>query len=115
MSLVPVDVSAAAEARLAELDDDAAMAVLTALNTLANVSTMEKERKTILNDRYDIYVIEPDPAPPYLVVLSDPNEPGVFLADITSYCPNPTQAANLAATAAGIVVRDIHPRDGGPE
>ena len=106
--LLPVCVSTQAEARLPALDDDAALAVLHELNKLSAIGMLAKERKAVLNDRFDIYILEPDLVPPHPVILYDPNERCALLAELAPHRPNATQAATWAALAAGIVVRSIH-------
>lgn len=103
---------------------DAILAKINALNTLDNTQAslsfwqsikifqeappLHKEAVAILNDRFDIYCLEPSKKTPYVVILYEPGQSKAYLVSMTDTLLPPTQAATVAAQNMGISVTNIH-------
>jgi len=102
-----VEFSPTAEREFVALADNTAYEVLFEAEKLARTPLIETERVAVLNDRYDIYVLDPGAAAPVLIVVRDPLERKSLIARITAERIAPRQAAELAAAAAGLPVDDV--------
>lgn len=90
------------------LENGPACEVLFELEKLADSGALDKERVAVLNDRYDVYVLEPPPPAPKVIAVADPREAIAVIVDLVDGMPDPHMAASWSADALGEPVGSIH-------
>ena len=94
--------------KLRSLRDEATCHVFHEIDKLADSGALRKERVAILNDRYDVYVLEPSLPAPKVIVVVDPGRAEAIIVDFSDRTPNPRAAASASAEALGEAVDTIH-------
>ena len=92
-----ITVAPKAKPKLLALNDEVYLAVKFELQKIGATNLLRKERVAVLNDKYDIYVL--DASDHKIIVAHEPGSDSAMLVDLLLVNPTPHLAASSCAVA----------------
>jgi hypothetical protein len=103
-----VELTPEVEAVVGIMNDTEARSFFHGIDKLAHTPALEKERVAVLNDRFDIYLLEAAVVEQVLTVARDPGPKRSLVVSVTPRRPSGDQAARDAAVALKVPVISVH-------